>query len=77
MKIKKLFKSLEKETIFIAIDPKGERIASGVVEDFLIDAGSKFVERKVMSIKVTKNEKFQDLEDSDYPYLEIKVGFTK
>lgn len=77
MKIKKLFKTLEKETIFTAFDPKGERIASGVVEDFLIDPGSNFVERKVISIKVTKNEKFQDLEDSDYPYLEIKVGFTK
>ena len=72
MKIKKLFKFLEKETIFTAFDPKGEKIAVGTVEDFLNDPDIKFVERKVKSIKLLI-EKIKAFEDSDYPYLEIQV----
>ena len=72
MKIKKLFKILEKETIFTVFDPKGEKIAVGTVEDFLNDPDIKFVERKVKSIKLLI-EKIKAFEDSDYPYLEIQV----
>lgn len=73
MLVRKLFKKLDPGTIFRVIDSKGELIATGVVEDFSEDPDYTFVKRKVKSITLLKNEKFKDLEGTDYLYLEIYV----
>lgn len=73
MKVKKLLKQFHKHTIFEIIEHK-ERIATGTVQDFLESRPEpECLKKEVKKVKLNKNEKFEGLEGSDYPYLTITV----
>lgn len=66
MKLKKLFKVLDKETIFNILDTKGSRYATGNIEDFLeVFSESPVLSKKVLEVHLKTNER--------YMYLDIVV----
>lgn len=74
MKVKKFIRQFHKHTIFEVIDNHGERTALGEVGDFLESCPEpECFKKEVKTVKLNKNEKFEGLEGSDYPYLTITV----
>ena len=66
MKLKKLFKVLDKETIFNILDTKGNRYATGNIEDFLeVFSESPVLSKKVLEVHLKTCER--------YMYLDIVV----
>lgn len=66
MKLKKLFKVLDKETIFNILDTKGDLYATGNIEDFLdVFSESPALSKKVLEVHLKSNER--------YLYLDIVV----
>ena len=72
MKIRKLIKQFNPETVIRVLTKSGELFATGVIEDF--DESSKTLDKKISEVNLRKCEKFKDLEGSDYPYLEIIIN---
>lgn len=73
MKVRKFLKQFHGYTVFEIIE-HNERIALGEIQDFLETCPeSESLKKEIKKVELTKNEKFKDLEGSDYPYLVITV----